>query len=1117
MKRIAFTFLLLLALALSAGAQTEQQISGTVLDASGAAVPNATVTITNVGTGATRTTTGNSEGYYVVANLPPGIYNVAATAPGFKRFVSQNVILSVGSKPSVNASLAVGEVSETVEVQAQALQVETTTGEVGHLVTSTEAIGLQLNGRNYVQLVGLAPGTSTTYTSSFRGLYGPFGNNAAAHSVNGTRPDSATFLVNNVDNKDPGGPSSNSYVNVSPDFIGEFKTIAASQSAQYGLNSGPTVTMVLKSGTREFHGTAYEYFRNDAIQARSFNSPAKKPPLRYNNFGWSLGGPVTIPGVFNDEKDKVFFFVGQDFKRRRAADIVALNVPTLNDRQGIGVLNIGETPDPTGQRLVNLYPLPSAPGTCTGGNFCFQRPEPLDVNEYIFKGDYIISAGHSINGHFMYDGNKLLGGTNFPANDLFLFDRTIPGFNAGVQWTAVVNPTTVNTVTLGFAGNRITEKQNIRPNPAFGYTTTESVLKATYGLNYPTIFNATHPLCPNGSCSSVIPTVQIAGFSNFAVTPLSFDNVTRTFTIKNDFSKVLGNHTLKTGLTVQRGRKNQDTLPALNGTFFFQGTGNASAIANALRGNFFTYTEGAVIPQAWARYTNIEPYVQDDWKVSQRLTMNLGLRWAYQPPVYLALHNGSSFLPEFYDPARAPIIAASGPNAGQIVSAPGTYDPYNGLVIDGSGFPERAEPLVPESIRTDPAVLALFRDQPQGFANTDWNNFSPRVGFAYDINGKQTTVVRGGFGMVYERIRTTAANATSTNPPFVSNVQVRNGLASNPPGGAAPRLPVSINRAIDPNLRNPQVLNWTLGVQQSVGESTVFDIYYAGSRGNDLTYSQNINQLREGTIQANPGVNPNALRPYKGYTDIFMLTNGGIWNYHSLQTQFQKRMRDGGNIRVSYTWSKNLTDSYDAFYVPMDSYDIGRDYGPAPFNKPHVLVLSYNYPLPFWRTGGEWYKKAFGGWSVTGITQYTSGWPLNAFIAQDTAGVASNPGTSITIDGGGAGGFNQRADLIGDPYANTNRIQHLNPAAFAVPPAGRYGNAGPFAFRGPRISNWDITAAKDFRITERVNLNFRAEMFNAFNHLSYVRVNSQVGTGTFGRVNGATDPRTFEFALRLTF
>jgi hypothetical protein len=1094
MKHFTMLVYSLFWLCLTAWAQSanESQISGSVLDSSGAAVTTATVTVTNEGTGAIRTATVNAEGNYVVTNLPVGTYTVTATAQGFKKFVSQGAALNVGSKLAVNATLQVGEVSETVEVQAQALQVETTTGEVGHLVTGAEATLLQLNGRNFIQLVSLSPGVSTTYTSSFR-LYGPFGVVGAAQSINGTRPDSASFLVDGVDNKDPGGPSSNSYTNVSPDFIAEFKTVAASQSAQYGLNAGGTITMALKSGTKDFHGSAYEYFRNDAIQARSFNSPSKIPPLRYNNFGGTLGGPLFIPKVFNADKDKAFFFVGADLKRLRSAVITPWTVPSVAQRSG------GSSA--TGQALVNLYPLPSPAGTCTGGNFCFANPGPVDVNEYIVKGDYYINPRNQITAHYIHDDNTLLGGTT----NAYLFDRTIPGLNTGIQWTSIINPTTVNIATVSFSGNRITEKQGIRGNPNLGFTTAASLLRSTYGLNYPTLFNV----------DPSIPTVQITGFTALTVTPLAFDNSTRTYTAKDDFSKVIGNHNLKTGIVVQRGRKNQDSIPAINGTF------NFTSIANAQAGNFNTYTEGNLLTQAWARFTNVEPYFQDDWKVSKRLTLNLGLRWAYIQPVFLALYNGTNFVPALFDRSKAAVVS---PTTGFITSSPGSYDPYNGLALPGSSFPQHAQGLVPDSILKNPAVLALFKNQPQGFTNTDYGTWSPRFAFAYDLTGKQSTVLRGGFGETYERIRTTAANAMTSNIPFSTALTLRSGNASNPAGASAPNAPVTIGRALDVNLKNPQVLNWTLGIQQSIGSAAVFEIYYAGSRGNNLTYIKDINQLPVGTLV--PGSpNANSLRPFPGYSDILLLTNGGVWNYNSLQMQFQKRFNGGGNLRVAYTWSKNLTDDYDGFYQPMDSYNIGRDYGPAPFNKPQVLTVSYSYPLPFWQKGSQWYQKALGGWALTGITSYSSGAPLNVYVTNDVAGTGINPGAAITVDGANPGGNVQRPDVIGDPYANTNRIQWLNPAAFAAPPplaggttfAGRFGNAGAFAFKGPRINNWDITASKNFHFTEHVNLELRAECFNFLNHLSYTSVSTAIGTANFGQVNGATDPRTFEFALRLGF
>ncbi|MGE0404815.1 MAG: carboxypeptidase regulatory-like domain-containing protein [Candidatus Korobacteraceae bacterium] len=1100
MNRVVSIFLVFCLFAVAAGAQsvTDQQISGTVLDASGAALPNATVTITNEGTGATRSTTSNAEGFYVVTNLPVGTYTVAATATGFKRYVAQGVILNVGGKLAVNTRLDVGEVSETVEVQAQALQVETTTGEVGHLVTGTEATSLQLNGRNFVQLVALAPGVSTTYTSSFK-LFGPFGVVGAAQSVNGSRPDSSTYLVNGVDNKDPGGPSSNNYVNVSPDFIAEFKTVAAAQGAQYGLNSGATIVTALKSGTRDFHGSVYEYLRNDAIQARSFGLTTK-PPLRYNNFGWTLGGPAFIPGKFNSNRDKLFFFVGQDFKRRRFSEVAFMNVPTLAQRQGVGVLQPGDVVNANGQALVNLYPEPNFTGP--GGNYRFLNVQPLNVNEYILKGDWIINEKNTISGQFLHDANSFVGGQL----NTVIWDRIIPGTLSGVQWTSIVSPTTVNTFLVSFSGNVIKQKQGIQGNPQLGYG---DYSRAANGITIPALFGL--------PSAGAIPTVQIAGFTSLTTQPIQFSNYTRNYMFKNDLSKVVGNHTLKVGIVLNRGRKNQDNPTNDNGTFAFNtaasnSTGNP--LRDALLGRFFTYTERQAVPQAWHRYWNIEPYFHDDWRVSQRLTLNAGVRWAYIEPSYLDLGNGSNFMPERFNPARAPVIN----NAGAITSAPGTYDPYNGLVLTGDGFPDRAQSRLPSSVLNNPAILALFDDSlPKGYANTNWGNFAPRFGFAYDVTGRQTTVVRGGFGLTFERIRPNVINGTTNNPPFGATVEVRNGNVDNPGGGTLSNPVPSIAQSIDPDLKPPRIMNWTLAVQQSFWDGGVFEIGYGGSRGDQMTYAPNINQLPMGTLQANPGVNANALRPYRGYADIQRMANGAEYSYHSLQTQFQKRLQGGGNMRVSYTWSKNLTNAHDAFYQPTDSYNLNRDRGLAYFNKPHVLTVSYNYPLPFWTSGSEWYKVAFGGWSLTGITQYSSGWPLNITIPNDRAGVGGNFGSNTNIEGNAFGGVGQRPNLVGDPYSGTSRIQHLNPAAFANPTLGTYGNLMKHSIKGPRINNWDITLGKNFRLREGINLDFRAEAFNFPNHLSYTAVQTVFGQANFGQVTGATDPRTFEFALRLTF
>ena len=1113
MKHLFPIIFAVLAAVAPALAQTDQQISGTVIDSSGAVVPGAEVTLVHLATGATRTASANTSGNYVVTSLPVGTYTLIATAPGFKTFETQNVQLNVGAKLNMNAVLEVGNVAETVSVEAGALMVESGSAEVGHVISGLEATQVQLNGRNFIQLVALLPGVSTTYTSSFR-LFGPFGVIGAAQSVNGSRPDVSSFFVNGVDNKDPGGPSSNNYVNVTPDAVAEFKTVTASQSAQYGLNAGATITMALKSGGKQFHGSAHEYFRNDALQERSFQATTK-PPLRYNNFGWTLGGPILVPKL----KDKAFFFVAQDFKRRSVSDVVTFSVPTEAQRTGdFSALPASQWPiDPqTGQafpggripagrlnangvRLANLYPMPN--GSFSGGNFAFLDTSKIDVNEYVVKGDLNLSQNNQIATHFIYDGNKALRGTQ----NAVLYNTIIPGVNTGLQWTSVLGPNTVNTFVVGFGGNAIRQKTGIRPNPELGFSTTAA---SAFGLNYPRLFNV------NGD----IPTVQITGFTNLSVTPLNFTNYTHTYSFRDDFSKVVGNHTLKTGLVVQRGRKNQDSIPPINGTFTFSPAGRPgttnNALADTLLGLYNTYTEGGVITNAWPRYWNAEPYFQDDWKVNQRLTLNLGARWSYVQPAYLALGNGSTFLPEFYDPARAPVIAAGN---GAIVSAPSAYDPYNGLALPGDGFPDAATGNVPDAILNDPEVQKLFRGLPQGFVEPDYGTLSPRLGVAYDVTGEQNTVVRGGFAIVYERIRTTAANATTNQPPFSNTVQVRNGSVDNPAGGTTIVFPSAINRAFDTVVKNPRIMNWSIGAQQSLGPGALFDVSYVGSAGRNLTYLKNINQLREGTLQANAGVSANALRPFKGYTDILMLTNGGVSDYHSLQTQFQKRFAGSGFVRTAYTWSRNYTDSHDPFYTPMDSYELHRDYGPAFFNKPHVFSVSYSYPLPFWQEGETWYQKAFGAWTINGVTSYSSGWPINVVVSGDIAGVGSNPGSGVTIDGAGVGGFVQRADLIGDPYADTTSTQVLNPAAFRVPAAGKFGDAPPFGFRGPRIQNWDITFDKSFAVRQGHRITIRAEVFNIFNHFSYIRVQNVLNQAGFGQVTGATDPRIVELVLRYTF
>ncbi|HSU31515.1 MAG TPA: carboxypeptidase regulatory-like domain-containing protein [Bryobacteraceae bacterium] len=1098
MKLLARSLLIMLSVfPVVAQTTNNQSILGTVQDSSGATVPNAVVSVVNEDTKLSRSATSNQSGNYVIADLPIGYYDVSAIAQGFKKFVLTKVNVSVGQQATVNVTLQLGDVNQSVTVQADAVRVESSSGEVSNLITGTQASNIQLNGRNFPQLLQLLPGVSTTYSSGFS-LFGGYGVNNSGQSINGSRTDTFSWYLDGADNKDNGG-GGNNFINVNPDAIAEFRVLTANYSAEYGGSAGAVISIAVKSGTTDFHGVGYEFFRNDAIQARAYNA-LTIPELRFNNFGWNLGGPIYIPKLFNTDKSKLFFFVGEDFKRLRQGATNTWTVPTLAQRNGdFSALPTSQWPkDPvTGQvfpngivprarwspnsaRLVGNYPLPNFTGS--GGNFVFNTVSPLNSNEYLFKVDANISPKNQLSVHYYRDYYT----SEQNLTQLITYNRNIPATNSSIQWTYVPNPTTVNVAQFSFTGNVILEKTGIAPNPLFisDYT------RSGEGITYPTIYHA----------SEAIPTIQPSGFTALTATPLNFNNFNRIFDWKDDFSKVLGNHNLKAGILIMRSRKNQDNVPAINGTFVFNTSASGTtgnSLADALLGKFYSYTEASSTREGWYRFSQVEPYVQDDWKINSRLTVNLGLRWAYMQPQYSALNNTTAFLPQYYNGAQQVGID---PKTGAII--PNTGNIYNGLVLGGNGFPKAAVDRIP-GITTDPAVLALFKGLPKGTANTDWNTWQPRLGFAYDLTGRQSTILRGGYGIFYERIEGNYLFSAVNNPPFVQQSLIYSGNVENPAGGSLQNFPSNINNSHYLDMRVPRTMNWSLGIQQKLGRDSLLDVRYIGSSASNLSYQDDINQLRAGTLQAHPGVNVNALRPYIGYGDIYQYNTGANFIYNSLQVQFRKQFSQGSLINIAYTWSKARTDANAFNYQPQDSYNLRGDWGPASYNRNHIFVASYVYPLPFWLNGSNWYQKALGGWQVSGVTTIQTGLPFNVTIQPDQAGI-------------GLSG-SQRPNLVGDALQTPSRRQYLNPAAFAIPAAGTFGNLGAYALYYPLYSNWDVSLQKSFPITERVQAKFRAELYNFPNHLSYTTVSSTVGSANFGQVTGATDPRTLQLALRLAF
>lgn len=1082
--------------AIAAGQYTSQQISGVVRDSSGAVVIGAKVTARQTGTGLSRTAVSSDTGAYVIPNIPIGDYELTVESAGFKTLKQTGINVSVNSKVGMDLNLEVGQVTESVTVTADVAMVETTTGEVGRLVTGEQATKMQLNGRNFAQLLALLPGVSTTNRSSFD-LFGGYGSNMSAQSINGGRTYTASWNIDGADNKDNGG-GGNNFVNVNPDAIAEFKVMTSNYSAEYGQNAGAVINLALKSGTRDFHGAAYEYVRNDAFDAYAFRATSKQK-LRFNNFGGNLGGPVYIPGKFNEDRSKLFFFAGVEYKRLRQGSPSFWNIPPLTLRSGdFSSLPASQQPkdvangnapfaggivpssrfSKNGKALVDLYPQPNYTGT--GGNFTYYPPNPLDSNQYIVKGDYYINPKHQIAVHWTKDYYTSLQNTG----NKVTYNRNIPGLNTSAKWTMIANATTVNTFQFTYTGNVILQT-NFQPNPIFG----SSYARKDLGVNYPMIY---------GNETSV-PNLSISGFNSLNTAPRNWNNFNRVFQWKDDFSKIIGSHNLKFGALAMRSRKNQDNQPSINGSVNFS-PGHAlhsgNPLADALLGNFNSYTEASAGREGWFRFSQFEFYAQDNWRATSRLTLDFGLRWMIMQPQYAALQNAVVFAPRFFDASRAPSILASN---GQIVA--GTGDPANGLVVGGSDYPEAFR--IRFASYNDPLYKSVLRGLPKEISSWEKGLLGPRFGFAYDVTGKQTTVVRGGYGILYERIQGNFVFGRVNNPPFIQESQLFSANIENPAGGSQRIVPSNVS-SYDIDVKIPTVNNYSLGVQHKLGSSMLLDVAFVGSAGWNQYRQRNLNQLPLGTLQANKGINTNALRPYRGYANINHYITGSNFNYNSLQLQWKKQFAGAGMLNIAYTWSKSITDASDWGETAMDSYDFKRDRGLASYDRRNIFVFSYIYPLPFWRQQDTWYKVAFGGWQFSGVTTLQAGRPLDIGIQGDSAGI-------------GQGG--QRPNLVGEVFPTGTKTAKtwFNTAAFAVPAAGTFGNLGRNAVVGPGTNNWDISLQKIFSIREKQALEFRAEFYNAPNHFSYYGVATTVGASNFGQVTSATDPRTLQFGLRYSF
>ena len=1102
------------------------RISGTVVDTSGAVVSGATVTVINNATNAARNAVTDDSGFYTVTNLPVGTYTVMVERQGFKKSNQTDNALTADQRLTVNATLEPGNVTETVEVSTAAGEtVNTTSGEVARVVDRRQVQNLALNGRNYMQLVTLIPGAAIldedqlALTTSL---------SISQASINGNRPNYNSLTVDGGFNMDSG--SNNSQVNnVGIDFIQEVKIQTSNFSAEYGRNAGAAVNVVTRAGGNDYHGSAYEFIRNDRLDARNFFSPVKAR-LRFNNFGWNFNGKIVT--------DKLFFFVGQEYKYiRQDAAPVRRNLPTRAERLGDFSLRSGTLNVPAGYTAVNPangttvaagQPIPgrnlanlrknglpvgvSTNGaaiaavytameklavaysdTPTANNATFQQPNPFDYREDNIRIDYKINNNHSIYGRYLHDKYDLIDpfGTfinsqlpTVPTN------RLRPGNSYQLSYTWLITPTFINEAKANASWNG----QRVPPVGEFWK-------RSTFGFTYPQLFSG-------GRFDEGIPNVTFSGngsMANFNGPNGSLLSPTTDIAISDNITFIRGKHSIKTGFVSIRNRKDQNGRSIYTGNVSFN-SGNASgavttgnAFADALLGNFRTYSEADNDPIGFFRFNQFEAFATDSWKVTRDLSFEVGARYYHFGPTYTQANNMASFDPAHYDPSKAVTVLANG-----TIDLTKGGNRFNGLVRAGDGIPIDERGRVSAS---DAALGLVPTGAPRGFYQPA-DRIAPRVGFAYAPFHDDKTSIRGGFGMYYDKVEGNLIFSQVNVPPFVSTPSFSNGNLANPGGGtpANAALIGSIN-SIDPNLDIAYSMNFSLGVQRELPRGFFVEANYVGNLGRHLIRQPDINQVPFKVLTANlpanggANVNTDALRPYKGFTQILYRLSDANSNYHGLQLYAAKRK---GNLELtaSYTWSKVLTDTSgngDAVDVGEDPFNRHSNYGLATFDRRHIFVTTYDYLLLFFSKMKGFGGAVLSGWEISGITRYQAGAPFTV--------------TANTAIG------TRRADYLGGPvlFPDPGPNGWINPAAFGPAPDTRRGNSGVGNVIGPNLQTWDFSMRKQFNISERFNIRFQADMFNAFNRANFRGPAVVRTTAGFGTITTAGPPRNIQFGLKLNF
>jgi hypothetical protein len=1132
---LTMTVLVSLFLIPFAKAQDNATINGTVQDASGAVISGAVIALTNTATGQLRSATSNDVGIYRFANVGVGKYALSASSAGFQKYAKTGIVVNVAQSLEDNIVLTVGSQGQTVTVQADALQIQSETSELSTLISSQQVSQLATNGRNMEALAALGMGVSNNLPDFNTVNANTSGNGI---SFNGTRASHNVYLLDGSEMNDRGCGGCFDFL-PSLDALAEFQTLDSNYSPDYGIGSGGTITMVIKSGTQNFHGGLWEFNRNEDYDANNYFTNLAgqpRPELRLNVYGGNLGGPLWIPHVYNASRKRTFFFVNEEWRKLIVGStpaivntIAANNFPTAGLPLTYNVPSNGTVPvvpatsDPARLKLYaadgltpgqpfpnNTIPanlidpnavLEANAGTFPKPNFGPSQyissiPQPTDVREDVVRIDHAINTKLQLMGHYIHDAVTQTtyppqwGDSSYPTSGSKMLN---PAWGAVFKLTQAYSPTLLNETTFNYADNTVT-------------ITPVGVAAQPPGWKSTTFFP------PQNNVGSRMPEIDLGApyNTNWSSNYFPWKNFYAAYQVRDDLSWTRGRHQFKFGFGYLRVVKNQQLQANTQGTAAFNSSAfSGDSYINFLLGDVSTFTQLDYLADKHWVNNNYSFYGNDNWHILPRLTLNLGVRYDALPHAFERFNQFANFVAADYNRSLA-----------YPLNPDGTLNPADMTTVNGQSF-------YLNGIRE--AGVGGF---PRGAVKNYYYTWQPRLGFAYDLSGNGSTVLRGGIGIFYERVQGNDVYNAAQNPPFAYQPSANNVYFSNPSTSAitgittAQSFPSTLTNLAD-RYPPPGTANYSLGIQKQIAPSVIAVLQYAGSTGWDQNDDRSINtlplvdssnpvnpfDLREGV--ANGSLNANPYRIFPGYSSILQEENETTFHYNSLQTGLRMENRHGLTMQLAYTWSHEIDQVSGDLNTLSNPFNAQYDKGSGSLDRRHIFNASYIYSLPFFaHSQNGWARGFLGGWEFTGITIAQSGTPQPlTYNGVDTLGLG--------------GGTTNRPNQVKSVSYLKKRAAWFDTSAFASPTAPwngginqGFGNARKDSIVLPGRFNFNLSLFKSIPLSashEGPNLELRFESFNAFNHTQFNGIDSGSTDSNFGEVTSAYDPRVLQLGAKFRF